>query len=100
LGPTPASSASDCGSFALFTGAACGCNAGSSAGIPFASRQPLAWRLQQIGRAAVDHDWCGTVPKRFPPPHPCRDSTASVRPAGELTKGRAGVVYAPIGFFV
>jgi len=24
----------------------------------------------QIGRAALDDDWCGTVPKRFPPPPP------------------------------
>jgi hypothetical protein len=68
-------------------------------GHPVRDASPLAWRLQQIGRAALDDDWCGTVPKRFPPPYPCQDSIASVRPAGEMTKGRAGVAYAPIGLF-
>jgi hypothetical protein len=26
--------------------------------------------FQQVGRASLDDDWCGTVPKRFPPPPP------------------------------
>lgn len=37
--------------------------------------QPLPPRqeggvFQQAGRATLDDDWCGTVPKRFPPPPP------------------------------
>lgn len=25
---------------------------------------------QRVGRATLDNDWCGTVPKHFPPPPP------------------------------